>query len=157
MYKTELNIRSAYKEYSKESSNPVECKEFVSIANEYMKFLFEKVLEGEEVTLPAKMGTLLITGRKRALKFNKDGVPMLPPNWGATKKLWERDPEAKATKKVVYCLNEHTNGVSYKINWSKNRVPIENKIYYNLIMVRENKRAVNKKVTKEKKEYLIKT
>ena len=143
MEKTNLNIRSSFKRYSKEAEKPVEIKDFVSIANNYMEFLMDKVIEGEEVTLPAKLGTLFIQGTKKKLAFNKDGVPLLPPNWGETKKLWDRNPEAKANRKVVYCLNEETSGVV-------------NKLYYNIILTRANKRAIHKRI-KEGKEYIIKT
>ena len=156
MEKTNLNIRSSYKRYSKEVEKPVEIKDFVSIANGYMEFLINKVLEGEEVTLPARLGTLFIQGVKKKLAFNKDGVPMLPPNWSETKKLWDRNPDAKATRKVVYCLNEETNGVVYKLHWSKNRVPIENKLYYNFLLTRGNKRLIHKQI-KQGKEYIIKS
>jgi len=156
MQKTNLNIRSSYKRYSKEIENPVELKPFLEIANGYMKFLMNKAVEGEEVTMPVKLGTLFIQGVKKSLKFNKDGIPLLPPNWGKTKQLWDRNPEAKATKKIVYCLNEETNGVVYKLHWSKNRVPIENKLYYNFILTRDNKRAINSQI-KQGKEYLIKS
>jgi hypothetical protein len=156
MQKTDLNIRSSYKRYSKEVETPVEINDFISIANGYMEFLMQKVREGEEVTMPARIGTLFIQGTKKNLKFNKDGIPLLPPNWGETKKLWDRNPDAKATKKIVYCLNEETNGIVYKVNWSKNRVPIENKIYYNLILTRDNKRAIHNRI-KQGKEYLIKS
>lgn len=156
MEKTNLNIRSSFKRYFKEAEKPVEISTFIPIANNYMLFLMDKVIAGEEVTLPARLGTLFIQGIKKKLSFNKDGVPMLPPNWSETKKLWERNPEAKATRKVVYCLNEETNGVVYKLHWSKNRVPIENKLYYNFILTRDNKRAIHNNI-KQGKEYLIKT
>ena len=121
-----------------------------------MEFLIKKVLEGEEVTLPARLGTLFIQGVKKNLKFNKDGVPLLPPDWSKTKKLWDNNPEAKINKKLVYCLNEETDGVVYKLHWSKNRVPIENKLYYNFILTRANKRAIHNNI-KQGKEYLIKS
>ena len=156
MEKTNLNIRSSFKRYSKEVKNPVEIDTFIPIANGYMDFLMKKVIAGEEVTLPAKLGTLFIQGVKKKLTFNKDGVPMLPPNWGETKKLWERSPDAKATKKIVYCLNEETNGVVYKLHWSKNRVPIENKLFYSFRLTRENKRNIYNQI-KQGKEYIIKT
>jgi len=154
--KTTLNIRSAFKRYKEESEKPVEIKEFISLSNEYMEFLMNKVIEGEEITLPARMGTMFIQGTKKKLAFNKKGIPMLPPNWAATKKLWDSNPEAKQTKKIVYCLNEETDGIVYKVVWSKNRVPIENKLYYNFILTRNNKRNIHKSI-KQKKEYLIKT
>ena len=156
MQKTEINIRSSYKSYKAESTDPVSEKEFLVLTSGYMTFLIKKILEGEEVTLPAKMGTMFIQGKVKKLKFNKDGVPILPPNWAETKKLWDRNPEAKATKKIVYCLNEETDGVVYKLNWSKNRVPIQNKLYYTFILSRANKRAIHNKI-KQGKEYLIKS
>jgi hypothetical protein len=156
MQKTDLNIRTSFKRYSKEVESPVEIKVFIAVANGYMKFLMDKVLQGEEVTLPARMGTLFIQGTKRKLTFNKDGVPLLPPDWKKTKELWDRNPEAKQTKKLVYCLNEETNGVVYKIKWSKNRVPIQNKLYYSLRLTRKNKRTTHKGI-KEGKEYIIKS
>lgn len=156
MQKTELNTRSSYKRYSKEKENTVEVKEFINIANGYMQFLINKMIEGEEVTLPARLGTLRIQGAQRKLKFTSQGVPILPPNWAETKKLWDKDPEAKATRKIVYCLNEETNGVVYKVQWSKNRVNIENKLTYTLVMTRNNKRTVHRKI-KSGKEYIIKT
>lgn len=156
MEKTNLNIRSSYKRYFREVESPLELKHFITIANGYMQFLMAKVIAGEEITMPAKLGTLFIQGVKKRLAFNRDGVPMLPPNWGETKKLWDKNPEAKATKKIVYCLNEETNGVVYKLHWSKNRVPIENKLYYNFILTRDNKRAIHKNI-KQGKEYIIKT
>jgi hypothetical protein len=156
MQKTDVNIRSSYKTYKESVSTPVEEKQYLKIANGYMEFLIQKVLEGEEVTMPARLGTLFIQGVKKKLKFNRDGVPLLPPNWAKTKELWDRNPEAKATKKIVYCLNEETDGVVYKLHWSKNRVPIENKLYYNFILTRANKRAIHQSI-KQGKEYLIKS
>ena len=156
MQKTDVNIRSSYKTYREAVKTPVEEKQYLEIANGYMEFLIQKVLEGEEVTMPARLGTLFIQGVKKNLKFNKDGIPLLPPNWAATKKLWDSNPDAKATKKIVYCLNEETDGVVYKLHWSKNRVPIENKLYYNFILTRANKRAIHQQIIKGK-EYLIKS
>ena len=69
MQKTDLNIRSSYKRYSKEVETPVEINDFISIANGYMEFLMNKVREGEEVTMPARVGTLFIQGTKKNLKF----------------------------------------------------------------------------------------
>ena len=65
----------------------------------------------------------------------------------------EKNPDAKATKKIVYCLNEETNGVTYKVSWSKNRVPIENKVYYNLILKLIAQVTTNR-CKKERKRFL---
>ena len=155
MQKTELNTRSSYKKYKKEAQAPVDASTFVKIANGYMQFLFDKVMQAEEVTLPCKMGTLSVRGVKRKLTFDEEGKPKLPINWRATKELWNRDPQAKLNKKVIYCTNEETGGVVYRIHWSRNRSPIENKLYYGLRMTRANKRAVHFSI-KAGTEFLIK-
>lgn len=155
MQKTDANTRSSYKNYLKTNPNPVDIKTFLQITNSFMKFFSEKLLEGDELVLPARLGTLSIRGNKRKLRFDKDGKPMLPPDWVKTKQLRDRNPEAKEQKKIVYCTNEETSGVIYKIHWSKDRVLVENKTVYALRMTRDNKRAVHNKI-KSGKEYIIK-
>lgn len=157
MVKTERNIRQSYKKYknSEDKETRVDEKTYIKIANEYNRFLMEKVLEGFEVTLPARMGVLSIIGTKTKIKFNSDGIPNLPPDWVKTKALWESNPEAKATKKLVFHLNEHTDGIRYKILWSKTRVPIENKTLYGFRLTREHKRAINA-LANQGKEYFVK-
>jgi hypothetical protein len=155
MIKTEVNTRSSYKLYLSLTKFPQDVKSYILIANAYMKFLIGKVLEGDEVALPARLGSLSIIGNKRKLKFTEEGNPILPPNWAKTKKLWESSATAKENRKVVYCTNEETDGVVYKYLWSKNRVPIENKTLYALRLTRDNKRAVNRAI-KAGKEYFIK-
>jgi hypothetical protein len=46
-----------------------------------MKFIIGKIIEGDEVTLPARLGSLSIVGMRGKLKFDAEGKPMLPPDW----------------------------------------------------------------------------
>ena len=153
--KTEGNIRKSYKNYRRISENPLDVKNYIYLANDYNKFLMEKLFEGHEVTLPLKMGTLEIVGRKQELKYNEDGKLLLPPNWGETKKLWESNPKAKEEKKLIYCLNEHTDGIRYSVRWSKDGMMVRNKMLYSLKLSRENKRRIHKEILKGK-EYFVK-
>ncbi len=154
MQKTEANARDSYKLYKQVSENPVDSKPYLEIGGGFRAFLVEKALEGEEVTLPARMGTLSFRGRKAPLRFDSNGVPKLPPDWQRTKALWARNPEAKLTKKLVFCTNEHTGGVVYKFFWSKNRVPIENKTLYSLRMTKTHK-SEGHHIIKSGKEFLV--
>lgn len=156
MQKSDFNIRSSYKSYKEEVKNPVDQKLFVQVANDYMKFLSDKIVKGEEVTLPSRLGTVAVIGRKRPLLYGEDGKPNLPPNWNATKKLWEKNPIAKKEKKIVYFVNEETSGVVYKVNWHKAGVAVTNKLLYSLRMTRKNKREISKEA-KLGREFLIKT
>lgn len=154
--KADLNTRSSYKLYKENTEAPLESKVYLDIANGFMDFIIQKVLEGETVTLPGRLGTLSIIGTKRTIRYNEQGLAILPPDWNRTKKLRESDPEAKAQRKVVYCLNEHSGGISYKFFWSKLRVALENKSLYCLRLTRKHKRELNRLITQEGKEYPLK-
>lgn len=146
MYKS--NLRDSFQEY-KQLEDSVDIKTYLKIASEYNKFLCNKVLKGFEVTLPSKMGTLCIIGRKQNVRFNEKGeIQGLAPDWVKTKKLWEEDEEARLSKKRVFHMNPHTDNFRYKFLWSKVKVIVENKTLYALRMTRENKRAVHKEILK---------
>lgn len=139
-----MNLRESYRLYKESAENPVGMQRYLVLAADYNKFLIEKVLEGVEITLPSRMGTLGILGRKQTVRFGKDGkIEGLAPDWVKTKQLWETNPEAKAQKKLLYHLNSHTDNVRYKFLWSKKNVLVENKTLYSLRLTRTNKRAVH--------------
>lgn len=147
------NLRSSYKFYKKESNKPVDLKKYLLIATMYNKFLIKKVIEGEEVVLPSRLGSLRIIGRKQKVRFDENGkVIGLAPDWVKTKKLWDNNPIAKEKKQLLYHTNEHTDSVRYKFLWSKNRMFLVNKMLYALQITRHNKRQVHKKIL-EGKEY----
>jgi len=149
------SIRTSYKTYTDNSTQPVEKKEYVSIANGFMKFVMDKVLDGENVKLPVKFGSLYISGKKVNPKLNEEGkIINLAPDWVKTKQLWETCEDCKKDKQLVYHFNEHTNGIKYRYNWSKKNLISRNKILYSLVLSRSNKRALFQKI-KEGKEYII--
>lgn len=139
------NLRTSYIEYKKNCDAPVKLKDYLTLTAEYNKFLIEKVLDGKEVTLPSRMGTLSIVGKVQNFK---NGVASLAPDWVKTKVLWEKSEKAKEEKKLVYHTNSHTDGVRYKFLWSKKNVLVENKTLFSLRLTRTNKRAVHEKILK---------
>lgn len=150
------NVRDSYKLYKQSSVAPVDLKTYISYANEYNKFLANKVLEGETITLPSRMGLLSIIGKKQKIRFADDGtIKGLAPDWVKTKQLWIDNPEAKENKKVLYHTNSHTDNVRYKFFWSKINIITLNKVLYSLKMTRDNKRAVHNLI-KEGKQYVTK-
>jgi len=141
------NLRESYKLYKKLVENPVDIKDYLLLSAEYNKFLVNKVLEGKEVTLPSRMGTLSIVGKEQTIKFDDEGkVTGLAPDWVKTKKLWEENEQARKEKKLVFHTNSHTDNVRYKYLWSKKNVLVENKTLYSLRLTRTNKRAVHQKI-----------
>ena len=148
------NSRDSYKYYKSINKKGVNLKTYLDITSAYNRFLIDKVLDGELVTLPSRLGTLSIMGKKQKIRFDEDGnLVGLAPDWVKTKKLWDSNEIAKNKKQLVYHTNEHTSSVRYKFFWSKNRVLITNKTLYALRITRENKRAVHKKIL-DGKEYI---
>lgn len=136
-------------------SLPVGIKDYVLIINEFFKFVMELVLQGEEVRLPNGAGTVSIRGKKKKIRLDEEGKPInTAPNWQLTKKLWEKDPEAKAAGKKIYCLNEHTNGIRYTIHWCKVGVQYENQRIYALQFTKTNKRDTSSSIMAGK-EYAV--
>lgn len=148
------SIRTSYKHYKSLSKNPVNSKTYIEVANEFMKYLIDKLLEDGKIKLPCKLGHLIILGKKIQTKWI-DGIPVtLAPDWKATKDLWNEDEEAKSIKQIVYHTNDNTNGVRYRTRWLIERSPVINKKSYNFILARKLKRTIAKNI-KEGKEYII--
>jgi|VirMetMinimDraft_7_1064189.scaffolds.fasta_scaffold27790_3 hypothetical protein len=141
------NLRDSYKLYKESVENPTDIKTYLLLAADYNKFLIDKVLEGKSITLPSRMGTLEIVGRKTKIRFDEDGkIIGLAPDWVKTKELWDKNPQAKKEKKRVFHLNEDTGGYRFKFLWSKKNVLVENKTLYSLRLTRTNKRAVHENI-----------
>lgn len=150
MIKTDVNTSSTFDSCTEKISLSL----FRDLNNAFHKYLIEKIVEGKTVTLPAKLGFMYIGGTKRKRLFNEEGKSLLPPDWGRTNKLWNKNPEAKKKKIIIRHTNEHTGGVSYRLIWSKRNVPIPNKIYMSFRLTKANKKKINKAI-KEGKEYII--
>lgn len=148
------NLRDSYKSYKEISTNPVDISLYLSIVNNFMLFLVAKLFHKGDVKLPNGLGTVSIIGKKQKLVLEDGKIKGLAPDWKSTKELWNSDAEAKENKQIVYHFNEETQGVRYRFKWSKNRVLIQNKSMYRLIMTRTNKRALAQLI-KQGKEYLI--
>ena len=149
------NSRDSYIDYCAKTNNPIPIQQYLYIVNSYMKALVADLLENGQSSLPEKLGTLHVYGKKTKFKMENGEIKGLAPDWGETRKLWSKDEESKLSKQLVYHFNEDTNGVRYKYLWSKNRVLVSNKTLYTLKMTRANKRKLSSLI-KGGKEYLIK-
>jgi ferric iron reductase protein FhuF len=107
-----------YKETCEEK--PVTLNVYKDIAAMYSQFLIEMMIEKHTVSLPHRMGKLLVEGKKITPEFDEDGnIKNLSIDFHRTNKLWAEDPEAKKNKVKVYHTNNHSGKIRYKIKWSK--------------------------------------
>lgn len=149
------NSKDSYSIYKKLSTKPIELKVYLEIINKFFKFISYKLLNNGTCIFPERLGKLEVIGRKVNIRLEDNKIKGLAPDWIKTKELWSNDEEAKKNKQLVYYFNEHTNGIRYSIKWLKNRVLVENKTLYDLILTRTNKRNLSNLI-KQGKEYLIK-
>lgn len=164
----EKRIRDAYEFYSTSTDNPLGYNMYVKIAEGYTNFILEKVMDGNDVEMGARLGTIAIRGKKVRPVINCRGeIRGVAPSWGKTKKMWIEKADAlglsleeymantpKEERGLVHCFNEHTNGIRYSLVWMKKNVYAPNKNYYSLTFVRSVKRAIMDAVNNGK-EYLV--
>jgi len=150
-------MRQAYKYYRQAGGGAeVDRKTFCKITNKFNKFIMSLVFEGDEVKLPEKLGTISVKGKKIKTEFDEElgRIVNQAPDYQETKKLWAKCPECEANKQMVYHLNEHSDGNRYKFFWSKERMIVENKMFYTMIFTRTNKRHVSQLI-QDGKDYYV--
>lgn len=136
-----LGIQDIYKSYKKDNKkNSVSFSDFRDILFGYVEFIILKLLSGDTVCLPERMGNLQFVGQKVKPKIDDEGnIKGLSPDWKKTNELWNNCPECKERKELVFHFNEHTQGLRYRMKWSKKRVFIQNKEYYTFRLSVPNK------------------
>ena len=152
-----VGLRHSYKFFLKNNKSEVTKKEYCNIAEDFLKFISSKLLEGYTVKLPERLGYLYVMGRKIKPVIDKETgqIKGLAPDWRQTKEYWAKNPEAKDKKELLYFLNEHTQQIRYKLFWSKKRIFLNNKYIYSFRFTRANKRALAKLIKEGKEFYTI--
>lgn len=152
------SIKEAYNYYKNntKSSEKINLSDYRKLMNSFNTFLMKKILEGNEITLPHRLGKISIQGIHQNIRLDEQGnIKGTRIDWFSTKDLWFKNPEHAQKKTLVYFFNEHSDGVKYSFKWSKNNAPVQNKNYYTFIPSRHNKRTLAKLI-KNGVEYLIK-
>lgn len=114
---------------------------FRSILNDYFKYLKKEIIEnGKEVKLPCRLGSLCIVKHK-------------PKEW-SKKSLRIDYQSSKEAGKMIYHLNDHSDGYKYRYYWNKQNMLTKNKTKYQLIMTRENKRRLAQIIKNRERDYI---
>jgi hypothetical protein len=135
-----------YKYYKKNSDNPVDLKIYRKILDKYNKKVSESILKkGLDFIMPYLNFEITIRKDKRKPKII-DGkvINNTPVDPVATKKLWEKDKEAKEKKILVRYNNSHTSGYVFRIYCKKFRSNLKNKNLFKFRPVRKLKRDLAK-------------
>lgn len=148
-------VPMSYNMYKQSTDNPVSKSLYSKICRDYLKYMSARLLVDGEIKLPERLGTVEVQGKLSKFRVEDGQIRGLPPDWGATRKLWEEDPQAKIDKRVLFHFNEETNGIRYKFHWNKTGVITPNKYLYQFRACRTNSRELAQFI-KQGKEYKIK-
>lgn len=102
-----------------------------------------KLINGEDVLLPEKMGRLELRKKASTVKFENGKMKTnLPVNWDATLKLWYENPQCKAKKQLVRQENINT----FKVYYNKAKANYNNKTFYEFNTNRDIKVGLKKNI-----------
>lgn len=144
-YKT----KDIYRYYREEGGKITNYKLFVNLISEFNEELIKLIVnDGYEFIMPARLGSIRIRKKKVKIEFNPDGTidkNRLSPDWVKSKKFWAEkykglsDEEiAKIPdKRIIYNLNEHTDGYRFGWYWDKITSNILNQTAYRLEITRD--------------------
>lgn len=143
-YSNSYTFKDMYNEYIKDkgSNGPyyVSYNTYVQICSKYWKKAAESIIEGDSVRLGYRLGEIKVVKLKLNISQKK-----LPIDWVNTVKYG----------KVIYHLNEHTNGYTYKIYWNKKNCNVKYLYCYGFKMTRI-KRDICKLVKDKQIDYFEK-
>ena len=90
------SIKEAYNYYKNntKSSKKINLSDYRKLMNFFNTFLMKKILEGNEITLPHRLGKISIQGIHQNIRLDDKGnIKGTRIDWFSTKDLWSKNPE----------------------------------------------------------------
>lgn len=146
-----LGVYDAYKWIRKRKWEDVGRRltehEFYSIIRKVNDLLAINLINGEDIKLPHRMGTLELR-KKSSRVYLKDGklCTNLPIDWDKTLKLWCEDEDAY-TNRMLIRMEENE---IFKVYYNKNKAEYNNKSFYQFKINRELKKALKRNIKKNR-------
>lgn len=120
---------SMYEHYKANSPYKVDYKFYKRILDRMSQIIAEAVLDRSEgFKMPCGLGYIQV-GKYQPKNYNSKSLSI----------------DYKLTReygKVIYHLNEHSNGYKYRLHWSKVPMTFADRYEYQLCLVRANKRKL---------------
>lgn len=142
MIKKSHTVVEFYNEYINncEENYKVDYKTYKDITSKFFKYLTEELIEnGKPVKIPVNLGTIEIVKSKK---------------WFSAKRFSVDFKLTNELGKVIYHLNEHTDGFKFRCHWSKNNVNATNINKYRFVLTRANKRRLAQIIINKERDYI---
>lgn len=142
------NSREMFKLFKEQNPQVnIDSKQYKEIINSLNLYYLEYILDtGNIAILPYGLGKMMIQKNKRKLRRTKDGSSVYmsaPVNWNETKKQG----------KVIYHLNESTDGFAYRYHWFKNASYMSHNMIWSMVMTTQAKKMLKNRIDCEEKDY----
>lgn len=143
-----LGVYDAYKYIRKNKwfdiGRPLSEHEFYSIIRLVNNHLADNILNGQEINLPCRMGTVELRKREPKVSF-KDGklnTSSFPIDWDRTLKLWSEDEESYKERTLVKVEEKEV----FKVFFNKKAATFDNKSFYEFEINRDLKRRLKQRI-----------
>lgn len=145
-----LGVYDAYKWIRKNKwlgMNPISEHDFYAIIRGVNKALAEYFLYLGEISLPERMGKLVLRKYPVKIALEKGKIKTnLPIDWDSTLKLWAEDKESYANRTLIRAEEKEL----FKILYDKSDTLYNNKSFYHFNVNRELKKRVKEKLKEGK-------
>lgn len=123
-YKTEFHTYRFYAFYVENYIRAVDRTKYAKIWDDFIELMIEAMIAKSYTwTLHNGIGSVKITKFKVKNKFKENGsldLNRYKKDWKSTYELWDENPELYG-KTFVYYTQEHTEGFSYRFNFTPAR------------------------------------
>lgn len=142
-----LGTYDAYKYIRKNKwfdiGRPLTEHEFYTIVRSVNNYLADELLQGNDIVLPQRLGTLELRKYESRMSF-KNGIlkTNLPVDWDRTLKLWSEDEESYKDRTLVKMEEKEI----FKVFYNKKNANFNNKSYYTFEVNRDLKRRLKQRI-----------
>jgi len=157
-YKSDYVLREVYAFYATKQPDPVSYKIWKELILKYNQAMMHHIIyDHSEWVLPKRLGTLRVKKKKKVLAVKEDGTidkNRLKADWKKTKLMWEKKYPGKTEeeinlipieeKGIIYILNEHTEGYTFKFYWDRKASNVPQQNYYSFKVIRKYNRELAK-------------
>lgn len=118
--------------------------QFYSIIRGINSLLADSLIQGHDIKLPCKMGTIEVRKYSARISIDNNGKikTNLPIDWDRTLKLWSEDEEAYKERTLIKMEEKDI----FKVYYNRFKANYNNKSFYEFIVNRDLKRSLKHKI-----------
>lgn len=146
-----IGIYDAYKFLRKNKwlniGRPLTEHEFYSIIRKVNTYLADRLIHGEDIKLPYRMGKIELRKYNANFSFDDNKIKTnLPIDWNRTLKLWYEDEESYKKKTLIKMAEKEI----FKVYYNKQSAKYNNKAFYEFNVNRELKKKLKERIKEGK-------